>query len=146
MKKDIYKKCFNYPPFFFYIKQKPIKIIQGDRVHLFTDNTKKCMIRLFTRNLKGKIPNSQINDIIETVIYNINMFYDGAFLSLGNIIILSLHNIEIDSNDLNQDFYKKVVETISHETIHYVLKLNEGLKACIEFDNICRNINVITWG
>lgn len=136
MKKDIYNKCFNHPPFFFYIKQKPIKIIQADRVHIITSNVKKCLLRIFTRNLRKTydLLDSKIhaNKVLDRVIN----YYNGAFIVSHNIIILNFKNIYDDSIYFNVDFIYKVVETVSHETIHYVLNLNNGKESSNQFDNI----------
>jgi len=140
MKKDIYKKCFNHPPFFFYIKQKPIKIIRGDRVHILTPKIKKFVVRELSRNLSKSYDKFQSNIESIKILDRIIFYYNGVFINSCNIIIINFQNIYSDSVYCEKDFMFKVIETISHETIHYVLKTTINKKACRDFDNIYLNL------
>jgi len=62
-----------------------------------------------------------------------------SFDYLEDLIYIDLKVIK---EDFETDFLKHLCETISHETIHIVLRKLDGLKACREYDNIYNNLRI----
>jgi hypothetical protein len=56
---------------------------------------------------------------------------------LDNRIVLNLNNLKnMGISRTEEIFLKRICSTLTHETIHLVLQLNEGSIACNDFDNI----------
>lgn len=60
----------------------------------------------------------------------------GRYEFLSGDILLSWYGIKINANEQGTDWMNVLVQTLSHESMHYAIHKEEGMEACVLFDVI----------